>query len=173
MRRLWSSDRHCLAHSSFGGQVTTESCSFQTNMLPLSLLPQRRDSEAPHSLTSVCVSGWMFQEGKVQCASWICHYLLTACLCHSPHPEVLGQVDSRQVWQAERKQDKHIKKTFVFDCPLCYLGMQFCFSSHEGFKNSGELIRSKTGSIWEQQPIQSSNSYTLFFYASKINSTKK
>lgn len=74
MPQLWSSDRRGLPHSSFGGQVTMESCSFQTNMLPLSLLPQRRDSEGPHSLTSSrqytrvclhqCVCMWMFEEGK-------------------------------------------------------------------------------------------------------------
>lgn len=67
LRRLWSSDRHCLQRSSCGGQVTTESCSFQRKMSPLSLLPQRRDSRCPHSHPScvwLCVCVYMDISGR-------------------------------------------------------------------------------------------------------------
>lgn len=109
--QLWSSDRHRLQHFSCGGQVTTESCSFQINMLPLSLLPQGRDIEGPHSHTSslhytcmwVCVC--MCEDVSVR-TSPLCLLDLSLFIDHeslslSPHSEVLEQVDSRQVWQAE------------------------------------------------------------------------
>lgn len=147
--------------------------------------------------TSVCVCMWMFEEGKVQRVSpgFVIIYWLRVAVTH-PHP--LGQVDSRQIRQAERNQVKEPKQARMFHSFMKHIKFRNLFQnvgllriahhailarsqvwrysgitrscSFECYKNSGELIRSKTeihASVWEQRPVQSTNSYNhigCFFF---------